>query len=152
MKKLLSLILIISSTITFINGYAQANDNGPVKWKTSVKKVAENEYELTATADIDENWNLYGNKTDDSSVATTFYFDTNKEYKKEGDVKEKGKENAYKGKIKVFKTKASFTQKIKVTSNVKNIKVTGTVEYMACSKSTCLPPKESTLAFNVKKG
>lgn len=148
MKKLVSLIVI--SILTIVGTFAQTNEE-PVKWKTSVKKVSEDEYELTATADIDENWNLYGNETDDDAVATTFYFDANEEYKKEGKVKEEGNGSEYKGKIKVYKTKASFTQRVKVTTNMKNIKVTGTVEYMACSKSICLPPTESTLAFNIPK-
>lgn len=149
MKKIISLIVVIS-ILTIVGTFAQTNNEYPVKWKTSVKKVSDDEYELTATADIDENWNLYGNETDDDAVATTFYFDTNGEYKKEGKVKE-GKGGKYKGKVKVYNNKAAFTQKIKVNTNMKNIKITGTVEYMACSKTTCLPPTESTLAFNIPK-
>lgn len=52
-------------------------------------------------------------------------------------------------KIKFFETKASFKQRILIKENIP-FKVVGTVEFMVCDDSRCLPPTEVDLIFNIK--
>ena len=54
MKKLITLLLIAFATI------ANAQIHNPVKWKTAVEKINDNEYYLVATASIEAGWKLYG--------------------------------------------------------------------------------------------
>ena len=69
MKKLITLLLIAFATI------ANAQIHNPVKWKTAVEKINDNEYYLVATASIEAGWKLYGqNIPPNGPVPTSFKY------------------------------------------------------------------------------
>ncbi|AUP79979.1 protein-disulfide reductase DsbD domain-containing protein [Flavivirga eckloniae] len=131
---------------------AQIHD--PVTWKTSVNKISDTEYELTATATIEEGWHLYSQSVpEDGPRPTVFTFESSPNFLKKGNTKEgKGHEvndPIFEMLIKYFDTKAAFKQRIKLKTDNKTFEIKGTVEFMVCNDTMCLPPKEVDLVFNI---
>ncbi|MBP0904985.1 protein-disulfide reductase DsbD domain-containing protein [Mariniflexile gromovii] len=147
MKKL---ILFFTLIIAFVG---QAQILKPVKWSTSVKKISDSEYELIATATIDKGWHLYSqNVPKDGPIPTSFSYQGNGNYLKKGNASEgEGhtvNDPIFGMKIKYFETKANFKQRIKLKSK-ESFTVKGTVEFMVCDDSRCLPPTEVDLEFKI---
>ncbi|MDN3665852.1 protein-disulfide reductase DsbD domain-containing protein [Algibacter miyuki] len=148
MKNLILLLTLFVFTMS--NGQVLE----PVNWSTSVKKITDKEYELLATATIEENWHLYSqNVPEGGPVSTTFLFESSDYYLKKGNTKEDVghviNDPVFNMKIKFFETKTSFKQRILIKENIP-FKVVGTVEFMVCDDSRCLPPTEVDLIFNIK--
>ncbi|WP_281631582.1 protein-disulfide reductase DsbD domain-containing protein [Flavobacterium luteolum] len=133
----------------------QAQILAPVKWKTSVKKISETEYELVATAAISGDWHLYSQSVPENGPsATSFTFKGNPNYLKKGNTREDQghtiDDKVFKMKIKYFEKKADFRQTIKVKNKKKGFKINAVVEFMVCNDSQCLPPSEEDLVFEIK--
>ena len=146
-------ILLFSLFIGFIaNVNAQIHD--PVKWKTSVEKVSETEYDLIIKATIDSGWHLYSqNVPEGGPIPTSFSFkESKKEYELIGKMVEgKGHEvhdPVFDMDIKYFGDEATFKQRIKVLSK-NNITITGALEFMVCDDTNCLPPTDVDYSFEV---
>lgn len=138
---------------SYINIYAQVLE--PVKWKTSTEKLSETEYNLVATATIDEGWHLYSQDVpEDGPIPTTFTYEPNAAYEILGKTSEEdGKvvdDPVFQMKIKFFDGSAEFKQRIKVLNNELSI-VKGEVEFMVCDDSRCLPPTYVDLEFDLSK-
>lgn len=147
MKKIIILLFLSLN----INTFAQILN--PVKWTTKVVKIAETEYELIATASIDNKWHLYSQTVPENGpIPTKFVFEGNPNYLKKGNTMEGvGKtidDPVFQMKIKFFEYKAEFKQRIKLKSK-ENFTVKATVEFMVCDDSRCLPPNEVDLVFKV---
>jgi thiol:disulfide interchange protein DsbD len=147
MKKITILAMLISS----INVFSQILN--PVNWSTSVLKISETEYELIATANIDPNWHLYSQEVpEDGPIPTSFTFDGNKNYLKKGNTLEDPghtiDDPIFEMKIKYFENKAEFKQRIKVKTT-EAFQIHGTVRFMVCDDTRCLPPTEKDLVFNI---
>ncbi len=132
----------------------QAQILEPVKWSTSVNKISATEYELVATATIDAGWHLYSqNVPEDGPIPTSFAFEGNANYLKKGNTAEgEGhtiQDPIFEMEITYFEKKADFKQRIRVKGKTP-FEVKGTVEFMVCDDSRCLPPTEVDLVFNVK--
>lgn len=148
MKKLITFLILI---VAFSSN---AQVLKPVKWTTAVNKISDTEYELVATATIDKGWHLYSQTVpEDGPIATSFTFEGNTNYLKKGNTSEdKGhtvQDPVFDMEITYFDTKANFKQRIKLKGKVPFV-VKGTVEFMVCDDSRCLPPTEVDLVFNVK--
>jgi thiol:disulfide interchange protein len=148
MKKLsffLALILVAS--------LAPAQIYDPVKWDFSYEKKADKQYELIFTAAIDKNSHIYSMDIPDGGpIPTSFKFDSLPGYKLDGKTYEATKpvelnDEAFGFKIKTFSTRAEFRQKILISGS--SVKVTGTVNFMACNNATCSPPKDVEFSFNI---
>ena len=124
----------------------------PIKWTFSAKKIADQTYELTMSADVQSPWHIYSQDTPDGGpLPTKITFNNNPLIKVEGTPKELGilkekNEEVFKVKVKYFKGNADFTQIVKLKSNVKT-SISGTIEFMACNDEQCLPP--NTVSFKV---
>ncbi|HEY1193206.1 protein-disulfide reductase DsbD family protein [Flavobacterium sp.] len=148
MKNITITILMLLSFSMFGQMY------NPVKWSTSVEKIADKEYVLKAQAVIQSGWHLYGQYIEEGGPSrTAFTFkNSNKKFELIGKTtEEKGHEvvdKIFDMKIKYFEDKALFTQKIKFTSDeISN--VAGEVEFMVCDDSNCLPPTSEELTFKI---
>lgn len=149
MKKTLLLLLIF---LLSVNAFSQILD--PVKWTTYVERVSETEYKLISKATIESGWHLYSQGVpEDGPIPTTFTYDD-----WNGQAKLIGKTNEEKGhvvddpvfemKIKFFEKSAIFEQIMEVTEDITIMK--GSVEFMVCDDTRCLPPTEVDLVFNLK--
>lgn len=148
MKKLYILVLVISIT----TAVAQAQIVDPIKWSTSVKKISDTDYELISTATIDAGWHLYSQTVpEDGPIPTTFTFKSDANYAKKGNTKEEEgttvNDKVFNMKIKFFKNKATFKQKIKILNPI--TKINGEVEFMVCDDAQCLPPTTVDLEFSL---
>ncbi|MCK0156905.1 protein-disulfide reductase DsbD N-terminal domain-containing protein [Cellulophaga sp. F20128] len=145
--------ILIAVVLAFsISGYSQILK--PVKWNTTVKKISSIEYDLIATATIDKGWHLYSQSVPENGpIPTVFIFEEADNYTLVGKTME-GKGHViddpiFQMKIKYFDTKASFTQRIKITKAGK-AKIIGEVEFMVCDDSRCLPPDYIDLEFTIE--
>ncbi|MGI9532725.1 cytochrome c biogenesis protein CcdA [Lutimonas sp.] len=135
-----------------IGSVTNAQIHNPVTWDTSVERIAEEEFNLVITAEIEQGWHLYSQKVPDGGpIPTTITIDTdNSAYELLGSPEEgKGHEeydNVFDMDIKYFETKAIFKQKIKLL-NSNTIDIKGVLEFMVCDDTNCLPPTEVDLVF-----
>ncbi|PBJ09341.1 thioredoxin family protein [Flavobacterium sp. ACN6] len=151
MKKL---ILFIAIFFAMHNLTAQIYD--PVSFKTSVKEVDNSSYELSITAQIDKGWHMYSQKVPaNGPMPTSFVFAKSKNYTAKGGVVEPNgheiDDPIFNMRIKLFETKAVFTQKIERKKN-DAFKVKATIEFMVCNDQSCLPPTEREFVFEIPKG
>lgn len=150
MKKLLLLFGLVLLTHF---SYSQIYD--PVKWTTSVEKLSENEYNLVATATIENKWHLYSQSVPpDGPIPTNFSFSKNPNFELIGTPSEENGHTVFdpvfKMNIKYFENSAVFKQKIKkLSAGVSEIK--GAVEFMVCDDAKCLPPATKKLDFDLTK-
>mgnify|MGYP001823124180 CR=1 FL=1 len=148
MKKLLVILVLTITT----SGFAQILD--PVKWSTSVNKISDTEYELVATATIEDKWHLYSQTVPEGGpIATSFTFEGNSNYLKKGNTKEEAGHTVddpiFGMKIKFFDKITSFKQRVKLRGKVP-FNISGSVEFMVCDDTRCLPPTEKELTFSIK--
>lgn len=148
MKNIVYLFLMLFSVQVF----SQIHD--PVKWKTSVNKISDIEYELVATANIQGEWHLYSqNIPKGGPEPTSFIFEGSSDYMKRGNTSEgpghEAHDKTFNMRIKYFAKTADFKQRIRV-KNKNPFKVNAVVEFMVCNDIQCLPSKEVDLVFDVK--
>ena len=127
----------------------------PVKWKSSVEKVSDNDYVLISKATIDNTWKLYSqNVPEGGPIATSFEYDLPEGVELVGATSEdKGKEledKVFKMNIKFFKNAAEFRQQIKL-SNSEISSINAEVGFMACDDKQCLSPSYVDLNFDLTK-
>ena len=124
----------------------------PVQWNFTAKKVADNTYEIWMTATVNKPWHMYSQHTPDGGpLPTKVQFTKNPLLNMQGDVKENGKlvkkrEEVFDLDVQYFDGNATFVQTVTVKGKVKTT-LSGTVEYMVCNETQCLPPK--TIPFKV---
>lgn len=147
-------IFLFASLLLSLVIHAQILD--PVKWKTSVKQLSNNEFELVMNATIDNEWHMYSQFTPEGGVLPTEF--TYKNQKGNYSLVGKTVESPYK---KVFNDifevdeyffahNATFTQKVKVTNtSLKEIKVD--LFYQVCKEQCITQDKSFTFKLPVIK-
>lgn len=142
MKKILLLIVLIG-----VAGASFAQLADPVKWTYTATKKSNKVYEITYTAIIAKPWHIYSQTTPKGGpVPTKFVYKTNPLLTVTGIPKEEGAlvkkhEDVFGVDVKYFDNKVVFTQTVILKSAVKT-NISGTIEYMVCNDSQCLPPKK----------
>ena len=150
MKKLMTLLLVLGVT-----GICMAQNGDPVSWSFSAKKIADKTYEVHLTATIASPWHMYSQSSPDGGpLPTKIEFAKNPLATLDGKTKEVGKmetkfEDVFGVNVKQYGGKVDFVQVVKLKSNVKT-NISGSVEFMACDESQCLPPK--TVPFSIALG
>src|SRR5450432_1670601 len=150
MKKFYLALLFLA-----IAGAVSAQSAKQVQWAYTAKKIADKVYEVHMTAAIGSDYHLYAqNPGVYGPLPTTFKFTTNPVAATAGKVKEVGKlvkryEPAWPGTVNYYEKTVDFIQVVKLKGNIKT-NLAGTVEFMVCNESQCLPP--STIEFKVNIG
>ncbi len=148
-----TLVILTGLFLTFGSYNLKAQLLDPVKWSFSVKKLSDSEAELILKAKIDKGWHLYSQQMpDDGPIPTSFTFTKSNDYKLIGKVIEpnvKGEyDKVFEATLKYFSNEAVFKQKVSVLS-AKEVKIKGSLEFMACDDTQCLTPKEVEFSFNL---
>jgi thiol:disulfide interchange protein DsbD len=140
MKRItIAFVFLLAATFSF------AQTNNPVNWSYEAKKKTADTYEIVITANVDHPWHIYSQNTGKGGpIATTVTFKTNPLVTKNGAVKEIGKlekvfDKNFDTDVLFYSEKVQFVQNVKVKGGIKT-NVSGTVEYMVCDDSHCLPP------------
>lgn len=126
----------------------------PVTWSFSNKQVSDTEFNLILTANVENTWHLYSQFIDEGGpVPTSFKFSPSPDYVLVGKVTESPKphkvfEKVFGMDVAYFEMKAVFTQKVKL--KVPATKISGSLEFMVCDDTQCLPPEEVDFSFDVK--
>lgn len=143
------LIFLFSLISTFI--IAQEN---PITWTTKVEKLDDKEYKVSLIGKIQPGWYIYSQflPSDDGPVRTTIEFDK-EGYELIGKAEEMGEkkegfDDMFGMNVIKFGKEIEFSQKIKLSANVKNIKAT--LNYMTCNNEVCLPPKDVALSVLIQ--
>ena len=148
MKRIVLLVLFFAAA-----GTAMAQMKDPVQWNFTVVKKSDKVYEVTATANIVSPWHIYSQNTPKGGpVPTKFIFKTNPLLTLTGKVNEAGSlksvHDQYFGvDVNYYDNKVTFVQTINLKTKAKT-NVSGTVEFMVCNDSQCLPPKR--IPFDLK--
>ena len=149
MKKILSIFLLVFVNILYTN--AQIYD--PVSWKFTAENVHGKEATVVITATIQPGWHVYSQFIEEGGpIPTSFKFDKGKGYSLIGKVSESPKaisafDPNFNMQIAWHKTKVQFSQKIKLTEP--KVQVSGTLEFMVCNDTNCLPPEEIPFTVSI---
>ena len=147
MKKL---ILLLFAFFSLVNGSAQIKK--PVKWTAKTEKISDTECNLIMSATIENGWHMYSQFTPDGGplpLVLTF-----KDIKGNYELLGKAKESSYKKEFNkdfgvdeyYFESKATLTQKIKIT-NPKNNRIVVNIDFQAC-QNQCIEDKVD-LVFDI---
>lgn len=148
MKKFFASVVFGLLSLTSI---AQIYD--PVDWKFSVKDIEGKDATLVITANIEPGWHVYSQFIEEGGpIPTLFKFDLDQGYSLVGTVTESPKaisafDPNFNMQIAWHKIKVDFSQKIKL--NEPKLTVTGTLEFMTCNDTNCLPPEEVPFSITV---
>lgn len=143
----LSLICILSALL------AIGQPKNPVSWDYQIKKKSADTYEVVLTATVEDHWHIYSQKTGKGGpIPTNVSFKPNPLISKTGTVKEIGKlekvfDKLFNTEVLFFSDNVQFVQTVKVRNGAKT-NISGTVEYMVCDDSQCLPPVKKS--FDLK--
>ena len=138
------------SVILTLPALAQIQE--PIKFKTEWKQNSDTEAEIVFNATIDKGWHVYSTELGDGGpISATFNIDKIEGAETVGKLTPVGNEinemdPIFGMKVRYFKDKATFIQKIKITDGNYNIK--GYLEYGACNNENCLPPTSVDFSFN----
>lgn len=144
---------VLTFLVAFIYMTAFSQMKSPVSWNYEAKKKTANTYEVILTATVEKGWHIYSQNTGKGGpVPTTISFKANPLVTKIGTIKEQGKlekhfDKLFNTNVLYYSDKVVFVQTAKVKGNIKT-SVSGTVEYMVCDDSQCLPPVKKT--FDLK--
>lgn len=123
----------------------------PIKFKTELNKVSENEAEIVFKASIEKGWHLYSTELGDGGpISATFNVDNISGAEVIGKLIPKGNEinemdPVFGMKVRFFEKEAAFIQKIKL--NNEDFSIKGYLEYGACNNENCLPPTAVDFSF-----
>lgn len=137
--------LLVLIPLTFSMSTLKAQLRNPVKWTHTVKATGSGKYVVSMKAVLEKGWHLYSQHTPEGGpVPTTILFTKNPLISMVGTVKEVGKlENHYEKlfgvNVKQFSNEVTFVQELTVKGKVKT-NISGTIEYMTCNDTECLPP------------
>lgn len=131
---------------------ALAQIQEPIKFKTEWKQNSESEAEIIFNATIDKGWHVYSTELEEGGpISASFNIDQIQGAETIGKLTPVGNEinemdPIFGMKVRYFKDKATFIQKIKITD--KNYSIKGYLEYGACNDENCLPPTSVDFSFN----
>ena len=136
-----------------IAGIATAQIKDPVSWTFEAKKKSADTYEVVLSASIQGKWHIYSQKTGKGGpIPTKVNFKANPLLNITGEVKEIGKiekvyDEIFQTDVLYLSNKVQYVQTVKLKGKAKT-NITGTIDYMVCDDSQCLPPAKKT--FDIK--
>lgn len=148
MKKFIYTVLF-----TILAGAATAQIKDPVSWTFEAKKKTADTYEVVLSANIQGKWHIYSQKTGKGGpIPTKVSFKANPLLNITGAVKEVGKvekiyDEIFQTDVLYLSNKVQYVQTVKLKGKAKT-NITGTIEYMVCDDSQCLPPAKKS--FDIK--
>lgn len=129
---------ILTLLVFFITGLAFSQIQDPVKWKSSIEKISDTEYQIKLNAEIEGEWHMYSQFTPEGGPLPMefIYENANENYEPQGKAIESSYEIQFNDIFEVdeyyFSKKAEFTHNIIITNpEVQNILLN--IFYQACT-------------------
>lgn len=129
---------LLTMLVLFVTGLGFSQIQDPVKWKSSIEKISDTEYQIKLEATIEGEWHMYSQFTpDDGPLPMEFIYENAEgNYEPQGKATESEYTVQYNDVFEVdeyyFAKEAQFTHNITITnSEVKNIQLN--VFYQACT-------------------
>lgn len=146
-------VILVCTMLLFTVLGASAQIENPVTWSYAQKKISNTEAVVYIKATIQDGWHIYSQTVKPGGpVKTTIKFNPSKEFTKVGVTAEPKPlskfEKVFDMNVGYFTKEVVFQQKIKL--NKPTALVSGTVEFMVCDESKCLPPDEVKFSVQVK--
>jgi len=146
-------ITLVFALLLFTVLGASAQIETPVTWSYAQKKISNTEAIVYIKATIQDGWHIYSqNVKPGGPVKTTIKFLPSKDFAKVGITAEPKPlskfEKVFDMNVGYFENSVVFQQKIKL--NKPATTVAGTIEFMVCDESRCLPPDEIKFSVQVK--
>jgi len=146
-------ITLVFALLLFTVLGASAQIENPVTWSYAQKKISNTEAIVYLKATIQDGWHIYSQTVKPGGpVKTTIKFNPSKDFVKVGTTAEPKPlskfEKVFDMNVGYFEKQVVFQQKIKL--NKPSTVVTGTIEFMVCDASKCLPPDEVKFSVQVK--
>jgi len=159
MKKIVT-IFIFCLGVLFGTNNIIAQFDSPVSWEFEISEEPNimGLYEMTYTATIEDKWHMYSlnlPSPDAGPLPTVFTFEKSDFYTIAGKVAEQTTPHSvfdavFEVKVNYFDGKAVFKQLVKLEDEKKGTTVKGSVSYMVCNESTCLPPTDVNFELPIK--
>lgn len=149
MKKILFPLLLCLLAVV-----VQAQIQEPVKFKSELKMVTENEAEIVFTAAIENGWHVYSTGLGDGGpISATFNVEKMTGAQLLDKLKPVGKEisgydRLFEMNVRYFEGMAQFVQRVLLKGG--DYRVQGYLEYGACNDENCLPPTQVEFDFTGK--
>jgi thiol:disulfide interchange protein DsbD len=149
MKKITTIVTVL--ILLALQGKSQILQ--PVKWSYAAKKTSATEAVVFIKATIDAGWHVYSQFIKEGGpVKTTISFNPSKSFELVGKTTEPKPsirmEKVFDMEVGFFENSVIFQQKIKL--KVKQVTVSGKLEYMTCNDQKCLPPDNIDFSIPVK--
>ncbi len=142
-------------TFTFFAQQATAQMAMPVQWSFTAVKVNNDEYEVRATANIQQGWYVYSQSLEkEGPIPTTLEIDKNPSIEVNGKTEEVGtkKEDYDKNyDMKIVKLVGEVTLKQRIRLKDAAATVSGTVTFQTCNSELCIPPQDIPFKVALKK-
>lgn len=145
----------LSVVALLVTVFSFAQRQNPVSWNYEAIKKSADTYEIVLTATVEEPWHIYSQNTGKGGpIPTAVVFKPNPLVTKNGKVKELGKlekvfDKNFNTDVLYFSDKVKFVQLVKVKGGIKT-NLSGTVEYMVCDDSQCLPPVKKSFELKLQ--
>ncbi len=146
--------IVLSTFMLLTSIFLSAQIIDPVKLTESIKKVGENEYEVSLKALIEDKWHLYSMDDQEAGLPTEFNF-LNKEdnYELVDSVQIDGEKideysEVFMSNLRYYSNNVTFRQKIKVINPNLNVIEVG-LFYQVCDDTKCLAPEDKTFKINL---
>lgn len=146
---------LLSFFAAFVTIMAIGQMKNPVSWNYEARKKTADTYEIVLTATVENPWHIYSQNTGKGGpVPTTISFKANPLVAKSGGVKEIGKlekvfDKNFNTNVLYYSEKVAFVQTVKLKGKIKT-SISGTVEYMVCDDSQCLPPVKKSFELKLQ--
>ncbi len=145
-------ILFFFTAVIFLSTAASAQIEKPVKWSYASKKISDKEAIVLFKATLEKGWHIYSQHQKEGPVPTSIGLSKSADYSPIGTASEpkgvKKYEEVFDTDVTYFENQVVFQQKIKL--NKANPVVKGTIEFMVCDDTRCLPPDEIEFSIAVK--
>lgn len=146
--------LLVSGALLLAAHLAPAQILTPVKWAYAARRTSPTEATVYLKATLDEGWHIYSQTVQKGGpVKTSFVFAPAKTYALVGATEEPKPttqfEPVFGMPVSYFAGSVVFQQKVKL-SGKGPVTIKGTLRYMTCNDTKCLPPDEVAFSIPVK--
>ena len=150
-------ISVLAFLSFLVYSFSSAQILTPVKWTWKAEPTGKGEYKLIFTAKIDAKWHTYSQflpEAETRPIPTSLTFDKDNKYiqligkaTEVGTRVHSGHDPVFDMELKYFENDMVVEQKIKA---LKDTKLRGVLEYMACDDHQCAPPEDLDFEFDLK--